>query len=254
MLKPTLTSIVRYLNRELRVREIPDSSRNGLQVRARKKTVAKVGFAVDAAGSTFEKAKRAGVDLIVVHHGLLWKGQRDATGLKKQRIAYLKRNGMSLYAAHLPLDLHPIHGNNIQLAHLLHLEDVRTFGRYHGVTIGFQGELPRARTAKELARSLARSIKARCVVLNGGAKRIRTMGIVSGGGAFALAEAARLSLNCLLIGEGPHHLAHEASELKCTVIVAGHYQTETVGVRALMPIISERFGVKTVFIDNPTVL
>jgi len=246
----SLNSIVRFLNNKLRVRDIPDGSRNGLQVRVQKE-VRKVGFAVDASLTTFEKAARAGCDLVVVHHGLRWKGLRDRTGLMKRRIAYLKRRGINLYAAHLPLDLHAGYGNNIELARILGLTRVEKFGRYKGRRLGFKGRLPTPRTAGWVAGVLKRRIKADCTVLGFGKARIRTVGIVSGGGSDALREAYADGLDCFVTGEAPHHIYHEAKDLRMNIVIAGHYATETVGVRALMPLLKEEFGVKVVFLDIP---
>src|SRR6266496_1408158 len=104
--KPTIKNITRFLNRTLRVKKIKDASMNGLQVRSRRiGEIETVGFAVDACLSTFEKAKRLDVELLVVHHGIKWRPQKDRD-LEQQRSAYLERNDMALYAAHLPLDLH----------------------------------------------------------------------------------------------------------------------------------------------------
>jgi dinuclear metal center YbgI/SA1388 family protein len=247
----TANSIVRFLNSELNVRKIPDSSRNGMQV-AGKKTIDKVGFAVDACLATFAKAKSAGVDMLVVHHGLKWRGARDVTGLRKKRIGYLKRNRIALYACHLPLDLHAEYGNNAQLANILGLTDLHGVGKYHGISIGFMGKLARATTIGRISAKLNKKIRAKCVVLPFGKKKIRSIGIVSGGGAYSLAEAHARGLDCLIIGEASHHVYHEAKDLKMNLIVAGHYETETVGVKALMPVIRERFGVKTTFLDVPT--
>jgi len=244
-------SIVRFLNGELDVRNIQDASRNGMQVTG-KKNIDKVGFAVDACLATFEKAKSAGVDMLVVHHGIKWRGARDITGLRKKRIAYLKRNRIALYAAHLPLDLHVELGNNAQLAKMLGLEKLSGFGKYHGIAIGFMGKLARSTTIGRISAKLNREIRSKCVTLPFGKKQIRRIGIVSGGGDYSLAEAHSKGLDCLIIGEAAHHIYHEAKDLKMNLIVAGHYETETVGVKALMPVIRERFGVKTTFIDVPT--
>ncbi len=246
----SLNSIVRFLNGELNVREIPDGSRNGLQVRGRRE-VGKIGFAVDGCLASFEKAHKAGCDLLIVHHGIKWKGMRDPTGTRGKRIAFLKRKGISLYAAHLPLDLHPIYGNNIELARLLGLGRIEKFGKYKGMPIGFKGRLSRPRTAKSLANLLERKIKADCKVLAFGKNASRTVGIVSGGGSDAIVDVYKERVDCLVTGEAPHHIYHEARDARLNVIIAGHYATETVGVKALMPLLRDEYGVRTVFLDVP---
>lgn len=244
-------SIVRFLNSELRIRRFRDSSCNGLQVRASKE-VRKIGFAVDASIAVFEKAARKGCDLVIVHHGIKWKGQRDGMGNQGRRIAFLKQHRISLYACHLPLDAHPKYGNNAQLARILGLEKRRKFGRYKGRPLGYKGLLPSERTTGWIARRLREEIGVDCTVLAFGRKWIRSVGVVSGGAADCLAEAAKARLDCFVTGEAPHQTYHEARDARINVVLGGHYATETVGVRALMPLLRERFGVRTVFIDVPT--
>ncbi len=246
----SLNSIVRFLNAELRVRDIPDSSRNGLQVRVLKE-IRKVGFAVDASLTTFEKAARAGCDMLVVHHGIRWKGLRDRTGVQARRVAFLKGHRINLYAAHLPLDLHPEYGNNIELARLLGLTGIEKFGRYKGRALGFKGRLPKPRTLGWVARRLERSVGAECTVLRFGRPIVRSVGVLSGGGSEALVDAYEERLDCFVTGEAPHHIYHEARDLKKNVIIAGHYATETTGVKALMPLLKKKFGVRVAFIDVP---
>jgi len=244
-------SIVRFLNSELRVKKIRDDSRNGLQVRAPGK-VNKVGFAVDASLAVFEKARLAGCDLIVVHHGLFWKGKRDASGVTAKRAAFLRKAGMGLYACHLPLDMHPEYGNNMKLAHMLGLTHIEKFGRYHGVSIGYKGRFARQTRIRRVASILKKKIRTRCVVLPYGKRRIRTVGIVSGRGSSLFADAVKEGLDCFVTGEMLHESVVEARDLGVNAIIAGHYRTETVGVMALMPLLKERFGVQVVFIDAPT--
>jgi len=233
------------------VRQVPDGSRNGLQVPASRE-VGKVGFAVDASLAVFERAHRLGCGLVVVHHGIRWKGLRDSLGNVRRRIEFLRRRGMGLYAAHLPLDLHPRYGNNIELARILGLVEVERFGRYKGRFIGYRGRFDRPRSIGSVALRLRGAIGGRPVKLAFGRSRIRTVGIVSGGGADALAEAVRKGLDLFITGEAPHHVYHDARDARMNVMVAGHYETETVGVKALMPLLRERFGVKTAFIDVST--
>ena len=246
-----LNSIARFLNKELRVKSVPDSSRNGLQVRC-SKDIKKVGFAVDASLATFEKAKSKGVDLLIVHHGIKWKRLKDRAGTVKRRIDYLKKHKMNLYVCHLPLDAHHKYGNNIKLAELLGLSRVKKFGRYKRRYLGYQGVLKPARSARWIASVLNKKLKTKCMVLGFGRSKVKSVGIVSGGGADSLAEAYNKGLGCFITGEAPHHIYHEAKELKMNMIIAGHYETETVGVKALMPLLHKKFGVRTFFIHVPT--
>jgi len=251
MKKATPANIAGFLNRTLQVKRIKDASINGLQVRTRAaRTVTKVGFAVDACRSTFEKAKKMKVGLLVVHHGIKWRKQKDKD-LAKQRMAYLNRNRIALYAAHLPLDLHREYGNNMQLSRMLGVQALRKFGGYHGIKIGYQGTFKKPVTMDSIAAVLNRNLNTRCRVFRFGSERIRSIGIISGGGGSILLEACREKLDCFLVGEIDLTVYNAAKELGMNLIVAGHYATETVGVRSLMPLVGDTFGVETVFIDDP---
>jgi dinuclear metal center YbgI/SA1388 family protein len=248
---PTTENVVSFLNEELRVGKIKDASLNGLQVRSGNPgPLRKVGFAVDACITTFEKAKKLNVDLLVVHHGIKWRPQKDRD-LENRRAAYLKKNGLALYAAHLPLDLHANYGNNMQLSRLLDLRELRKFGRYHGVKIGYAGTLRKAAGLDALARTLNRELKTASRVYAFGKKRVRSLGIVSGGGGSMLQEAVRERLDCFLVGEIDLAVYNAARECGMNLIVAGHYATETTGVRALSQLVGDVFGIETVFVDDP---
>jgi len=246
-----LHTLVRFLNKKLNTRGIPDISKNGLQVSG-KKQIQCVGFCVDACLKTFELAKRAKADLIISHHGLIWKAKKDLTGLKNKRINFLKRNKINFYASHLPLDVNFKYGNNIQIANMLELTDLKKFGSYHGLKIGYYGRLSTTCSIKNLTTLIEKKLKTKCICLNFGKKKISTIGIVSGGGSFSLAEASRKNIDCLITGETSHQIYHEAEDLKQNLIFAGHYATETAGLKALMLLIKKEFKLKTVFIDSPT--
>jgi dinuclear metal center YbgI/SA1388 family protein len=247
----TIRNIASFLNKTLRVGKIKDASVNGLQVRSRKSgDIRKVGFAVDACISTFEKAKKLGVDLLVVHHGIKWRPQRDRE-LEVRRAAYLKRSHIALYAAHLPLDLHQEYGNNIQLLRILGAQGPRKFGRYHGIKIGYTGAFKKAIKLDAAAGILNKKLHTACRALRFGKDRIRSIGIISGGGGSILKEAVASSLDCFLVGEIDLAVYNAAKDCGLNVLVAGHYATETVGVKALMPLVGSVFGVETVFIEDP---
>jgi len=251
MRRATIRNITDFLNKTLRVRKIKDSSVNGLQVRSRKAgAIRTVGFAVDACISSFEKAKKLGVDLLVVHHGIKWRPQKDRD-LENKRAAYLKKNNIALYAAHLPLDLHEEYGNNMQLCRLLDVQGPRKFGKYHGIKIGYAGIFRKATSLDAAASVISEALNVDCRVFRFGKDRIRSIGIISGGGGSILKDAVTEKLDCFLVGEIDLAVYNAAKEYGMNLLVAGHYATETVGVRALMPRVSEVFGIETVFIDDP---
>ncbi len=252
MFMPTATikNIAIFLNRTLRVGKIKDASKNGLQVRSRKSSeIDTVGFAVDACITTFEKARKLGVDLLVVHHGIKWIPQKDPR-LAELREAFLKKNDMALYAAHLPLDLHGEYGNNMQLARILGLGRLKKFGRYHGTKIGYAGTFESAVKLADVVAEVEKQLRSTCLVLPFGKERIRSVGIVSGGGGSMLPDAVREKLDCFLVGEADLAAYNAAKDQRMNVIAAGHYATETVGVKALAPLVKKVFGVRTVFIHD----
>ena len=250
-MKATAANIAGFLNETLRVRKIRDASVNGLQVRQRAGgEIHRVGFAVDACLSTFEKAHRRDVGMLVVHHGIKWRPQKDRD-LAERRTAFLKQHNIALYAAHLPLDLHEEYGNNIQLCRMLGVHDPRRFGRYHGIRIGYAGTFRAPRRLSDIAKRLRNGLGSECRVLPFGRDRVRTIGIVSGGGGSMLKDARSEKLDCFIVGEIDLAVYNAARESRMNIIVAGHYATETVGVKALMQPVGEAFGVQTLFIDDP---
>jgi len=246
----TVKNIAGFLNKTLRVGKIKDASVNGLQVKSRAAgKIEIVGFAVDACLSTFEKADKLGVELLVVHHGIKWRPQKDRE-LETKRATYLKKHNMALYAAHLPLDLHEEYGNNMQLCRLLDVQGPRKFGRYHGIKIGYAGTFKKAIGPDAVAAILNKRLNASCGVFRFGKERVRSIGIISGGGGSMLKEAFDEKLDCFLIGEIDLAVYNAAKDYGMNLIVAGHYATETVGVKALMPLVRDTFGVQAVFISD----
>lgn len=250
MRKATIAAIARFLNTTLRVRSIKDASLNGLQVRSRKTgVIRKVGFAVDGCLSTFEKAKKLGVELLVVHHGISWRPQKDKD-LEMARADWLRKNNLALYAAHLPLDLHEEFGNNMQLCRLLGVRDPKKFGNYHGIKIGYAGIFKRASTLEALASVLNRELDTQCRIFPFGSRHLCSIGIISGGGGSLLKDACTSGLDCFLVGEIDLAVYNAAKEYGMNLIVAGHYATETVGVKALLPLVRDTFGVDAVFVPD----
>jgi len=244
--------IVNFLDEYLNVLAFPDKSRNGLQVEG-KEEVEKIAFAVDACMDTFIKARAFGADMLIVHHGLIWGGIEYVRGLVQKRLKFLLENELNLYAAHLPLDLHPEVGNNAQLLKLLELEPREPFGSYNGLNIGYISEFDEPKPLPLVAQILVEKLKTDYVkAYEFGVEEIRRVGVVSGRGGFAISEAIEKGVNLFITGEFLHDDYHTAKEGRLSVIAAGHYASETLGVKALMPILREKFGVKTVFIDNPT--
>lgn len=240
--------IVELLDQELKTATIADSSCNGLQVLGTHE-VRRVGLAVDACLESYTKAHEAGCQLLIVHHGLIWGGLKSITGRHYEHIRYLLDHGINLYASHLPLDLHPQYGNNIGLARLLDLQDIRPFGEYHGALIGYQGTLAQPTTPADLAQRLSAKIGGTPLVLPYGKPQVRTIGIVSGGAADTVEQAAQAKLDCYVTGEPVHYALQLTRDLASNVVFLGHYHSEKLGVQALGKLLHQRFGVEAVFLD-----
>lgn len=243
--------LVAYLDRYLRVDEIPDSSPNGLQVEGAKQ-VRRVAYAVDASVETITAAARARVKFLVVHHGLWWGRHEQIVGNMRRRIAALIDHDVSLYAAHLPLDCHPEVGNNVEIARLLKLRVASPFGEYKGVQVGVVAAASRPLSRKAFAESVERVLDTAVQVLPFGPSTVRRVAVVSGGGAMFAETAARSGCDTLLTGESSHAAVHPAREARINLLFGGHYATETVGLRALEKRVQRRFGLRGLFIAAPT--
>ncbi len=241
------------LDRLLRTAAVPDSSRNGLQVESRR-PVRVVAGAVDASLASFEAAVLAGADLLIVHHGLFWGEDPVFDPLVLRRVRRLVDYGLSLYASHLPLDLHPVLGNNAGLARALGLKSLRRFGEYHGQRIGFGGTLPRELTVEQLATRLGRALGKRPKVWSSGARHrmVRRVAVVSGGAGDMAPAAAAEGYDAFISGEAGHSAYHPCRESGIPVVLGGHYATETFGVKNLLKWVGKTFGVQTVFLDIPS--
>mgnify|MGYP001187428396 CR=1 FL=1 len=229
-----------------------DGSLNGLQVGRRELDVTRVAFAVDASLETFRRAVGASAQMLFVHHGLFWGRELRVEGVPYDRLKFLIEHDLALYAAHLPLDLHPEFGNNIGIAAALGLSDVEPFGLYHGVAVGFKGVFERPRRLQEIASILFGSTQENYGLLPFGPELVRTVGIISGSGTREAEQAITQGLDLFITGEISHQIYHPCLEAGITVLAAGHYRTEVWGVRQLAEKLARERNVETVFIDVPT--
>jgi dinuclear metal center YbgI/SA1388 family protein len=247
-----LDELVGYLDDYLRIRDEvadPPEALNGLQV-ANAGEVTRLAAAVDLCEATVRMAAEAGADGLLVHHGLFWGGPRPLVGPAYRRVAELITRNIALYAAHLPLDRHPDVGNNAGLARLLGVALRGEFGSYRGAPIGVWGELAGSRD--DLSRALATTLGAVPRLLPFGSAHVRRVGIVTGAGGSLIPQAAAAGLDTFITGEGPHWTFFDAEELGVNVFYAGHYATETVGVKALAEHVSRKYSIPWVFLDHPT--
>jgi dinuclear metal center YbgI/SA1388 family protein len=245
-----LASLVEYLDGYLRITGHPDypTALNGLQVEGADE-VHRVCAAVDASERAIDAALAKGAELLIVHHGLFWDGLRPVTGRRRRKLAKLLAADLSLFSVHLPLDAHVEVGNCALLARALGIEPRGRFGAYQGADIGWWGALEIGRD--DLAKRAESALDGPVRVLAGGPAQVGRVGVLTGSGAF-VEDAARLGIDTVVTGEGPHHVAIDAAELGVNVLYGGHYATETFGVRALAAHLAERFGLAHEFLDLPT--
>ena len=251
-----LSRVVDRLDEELRTADYADldASANGLQVGPDEADIEHVAFAVDGVRETFEKAIAADADLLVVHHGLSWGGIDRITGQTYDRLAPLLEHDLALYVSHLPLDGHQELGNAAGVADVLELEDRTPFGELGPEYIGQLGAAPDPYSPDELRERLEADLDTggRPVpVLDFGPDEIEDVAIVTGSGVDWLDEAVAADADALVTGEGKGKVYHEAKEAGIHVFLAGHYATETFGVRSLQALAAE-WGLETTYLDVPT--
>lgn len=253
----TTQLIVQYLDDLLDTSSVPDypNALNGLQL-ANDGSVTRIAASVDFSLRTVNAAVQAQANLLIVHHGMFWGGLQPIRGNYFARLQALINNNVAVYASHLPLDRHALYGNNALLATELGLEPSDEFARFKTIAIGVSGESDVATAelvdrADTFARSHGGAVRTTFVTPE---RRTRAWAICTGAGASTetLNEARERGIDTLIVGEGPHHSAVEADESGIAVIYAGHYATETLGVRAIAAHISDRFGVPWTFIEAPT--
>jgi dinuclear metal center YbgI/SA1388 family protein len=250
-----LADITAYLDAYLRIREVPDADQalNGLQAECASGSVFRIVAAVDASLATIVAASgREGGTLLLVHHGLFWDGNLPLTGRRYRRIRALLDGDIALYSAHIPLDVHAEVGNNHELARRLGLEALQPFDLYRGTPIGVQGVLESEMSREAFVARVERVLESKAKLIPGGPAMVSRVGIITGGAGDRIRAAAQAGLDTYVTGEGPHHTYFDAMEYGVNAIFAGHYATETIGVKALAEHLSGRFGIPWEFHDHPT--
>lgn len=248
-----LSNIVSLLEKTLHCADITDApqAKNGLQLE-NGGSVRRVAVAVDGTQRTVEAAIAADADLLILHHGLFWSGLRPVTGWWKRKLETALRADLAVYAAHLPLDMHPELGNNACIARLLGLKDVAPEVDYHGVQIGFAGTY--GGTATELKSACERLFGGPVTGILAGdpSAPVGRMAVCSGGAAEAVYDLHERGYGTYLTGESCHWAIGAAEDMGMNLLFGGHYATETFGVKSLGALLEERFGLPWVFIDHPT--
>lgn len=249
-----LSDVVRFLDGFLRIGEVPDEANaiNGLQVENGGR-ISRVVAAVDATLETIAGVESGDPTLLLVHHGLFWDGNVPLTGRRFRRVRALLDRDIALYAAHIPLDLHPEVGNNVELARRIGLSVEGWFGEYRGVRLGAWGIAPPAIADRAaLVAALDADLGTTARLIPGGPARVRRVGVVTGAGGSMIAAARDAGLDTFITGEGAHYTYFDATEWGLNVIYAGHYATEQVGVQALARRLETQFRLPWEFHPHPT--
>ncbi|MDC8830967.1 Nif3-like dinuclear metal center hexameric protein [Alteromonas gilva] len=246
------TQLVDYLNQQLNVAAIKDYCPNGLQVEG-KADVSHIVTGVTASQQLIDAAIAANADAILVHHGYFWKGENETiVGMKKRRIASLLAHDINLLAYHLPIDVHPMWGNNVQLGQLFGLADLEPLAGTGPEGIVYTGTTDM--TLSHFATHVTRALNRELVVCEGAAdKTLRKVAWCTGGGQSFIEQAALAGCDAFISGEVSEQTIHVAREMDIAFIAAGHHATERYGVKSIGEHLSAEFGLKVSFIDidNP---
>ena len=244
--------LVAYLDEYLHINEIADYGPQGLQVESDNDEIERIALAVDVAPQVIEAAASWQADMLLVHHGILWREVEKIAGPLGRRVRLLLQHGMNLYAAHLPLDAHTEVGNNAVLAQMLNLDVTEWWCAPRGTPIGVLGSVARETSLAELVNLIQDELATQARVLAYGPEQVNKVAIISGFGADQIAEAKRLGADTFVTGEMSHANYWAAADHEMNVIFAGHYATETVGTRALGSHLERKFGLDIEFFDFPT--
>ena len=246
-----LVVLDRYLQDLLEVDSFKDYSSNGIQVEGSPE-VLKVATAVTASLQDIRKAVEWGADLLLVHHGILWKGDPDISvrGVRREKLRLLLENNITLAGYHLPLDAHRDFGNNWRAARELGWQDLEPFGEYDGNYIGVKGCLPKT-SCNEFVNTLENYYGHTAHLSLGGKDIISSVALVSGGAHKIIDQAISEEVDCFITGSFDEPIWHISHEENINFIAMGHAATEKIGVRALGNHLSEKFKLELKYIDTP---
>ncbi|MEW5839223.1 MAG: Nif3-like dinuclear metal center hexameric protein [Pseudomonadota bacterium] len=248
-------TLLTYCEQLLRLDAYADYAPNGLQVEGRAE-IRRIFSGVTASQALLDEALLQGADTVLVHHGYFWKSE-DARviGMKRKRLATLLKHDINLIAYHLPLDGHPVYGNNAQWAMALGLKETQGFLGSATARIGVRGVLPEAVSGLALKHKLERILGREVLHIPATDEQrpLRSLGLCSGGAQGYIAEAAALGLDAYLSGEISEQTTHIAREAGIDYFACGHHATERFGVRALGEHLADTFGIEHSFVDlaNP---
>jgi len=245
--------IVKFCEDYLKVKNFTDYCHNGLQVEGAEK-IAKIVTGVSLSEALIREAIKTRAEMIIVHHGLFSKSLSqppEINGYVKNRLKLLLENNINLCGFHLPLDAHPVIGNNISLAKLLGLINPRLFDDKQYGEIGFIGELKQSLEFKKFVKLVNDKLETKSYAIAAGKKIVKKAVIVSGGASSDFKIAAELGADVFLCGDISESVVEAVKETKINFINAGHYNTEKLGIINLGKLVEKKFKIKVEFIDIP---
>ena len=239
-----------YLHTYLACDNFNDYAPNGIQVEG-KSDIHRICVAVTASAKVIKKAVALQADALITHHGYFWRGEDPIiVGMKRERIGQLITHNVNLFAYHLPLDCHPIIGNNACLANLLGVNEVKMHMASKTQNLLWSGVLNQTVTAADLSELLTKKLKRVPLHIKGKDQPISSIAWCSGAAQDFIEDAHRLGVDAYLSGEISERTYYQAQELGIHYFSCGHHATERYGIQALGLHISERFGTEYDFIDS----
>ncbi len=251
--KITIQELSTFLNNYLSIHQFKDYGPNGLQVEG-KKAISKIAYAVSADLETIQEVVKLKADVLIVHHGLFWRGQeKTLTGAFGKRVKLLMQHDISLIGHHLPLDAHPKAGNAASIAKKINLTSLAPFGEPQKMPLGVKGVFKKPLSQEQLKEKLAAILQHEVLLappFNDPHKKIKSLGIITGGASGYWKLAKEQNLDAFLTGELREYDWYDAREADVALFAGGHSATEQFGVQELKKIIEEKYQVKGIYISN----
>lgn len=245
--------IIEYLNKYLKVADFQDYCVNGLQIEG-KENVSRIITGVSLSQRLIKEAIKRKADMIIVHHGI-FLGEVPSPlrlrGLIKERIKMILCNNINLAGYHLPLDAHPKIGNNVSLAKSLGLKRIKQFDTAFGKNFGAIGNCDKQINFSDFVSLVNKKLGTKSFILSNGKKKVRTVGIVSGGASPEFEIVNELGADVYICGDIRENVVRRVEEAKINFINAGHYNTEKLGIQNLGKLVERKFKIKTEFVDVP---
>lgn len=241
--------IVKFINNYLKSDRIKEKAYNGLSIEG-KDDVRKIIGAVSYSLSVANFAVKENADMIITHHSIFFGEIKPITGILKKRIEILLNNNISLCSWHLPLDIHPVIGNNISILKLINFKEIKSFASYNNIDTGIIGISKNRTHIKEIVQILKKEINKDLIVLNYGKEYIEKAGVITGTGGRFFEEAILKGSDLFITGQAEEENFEIAKEYKANLIILAHNKSETYGVRNILKLIKSRFKIKTVFYDS----